>query len=925
MTVRHILCGAVAAAAALAGAVSRGEAQGVGERATTRAGAAPPTTATHAAHPIPVPSATAERATGAITLDARLDEAAWAAATPVTEFRQHDPRDGEPATERTEIRFLFDDGALYIGAKMYDRLGRDGVTTTVVRRDNHFNSDFIELVIDSYHDHLSRAFFYINPSGSRQDLLGIGTSCCDSGWDPVWDAATAITDEGWVAEIRIPFNQLRFSGEVEQTWGLQIRRFIQRTNEYVAWSWWGRSESGGPNRFGHLEGITINKRPRNLEVLPYTMAKSEHVRGAPGDPFNTGSVRSGAVGLDLKYLLTSNLTLDATINPDFGQVEVDPAVVNLSAFETFFSERRPFFVSGSGVFGYGGFNCFFCSNVSSLQAFYSRRIGRAPTGADLARADGHHADIPEATSILGAAKITGRTANGYTIGVMNAVTGSARARVQRPDGSRFTQEVEPLANYFVGRLRKDYQQGNLVVGAIATSTIRDLPEEFEPRLSRHAELVGTDVRYAWKNRMYTLMANVAVSNVVGDPAVIRARHLSSARFYQRPDRGAGSGGFFDTRLDSTATSMRGYGAYARLAKEAGDWMFETAMNVRSPGFETNDYSFLTSADYIWNNVNIFRAWTRPTSWYRRLNVIAGTQVQRNFDGDITSNTQSHIFAGGQTPQFWNWSAFYIGRASGLIDDRLLRGGPSVRSVGTGYVQASVSTDSRKSWQLNANPSYSWNSAGGWGNNFNLSTTLRPSTRVMVSLGPSFSTSRGKLQYVRAVGDPTAEEFGGRRYVLSDIRQRQFALDTRLNVTFSPRMTLELYAQPFLASGRYFDFKEFDRPRGETWGVFGRDRGTVTPVTNEAGRVTGYAIDPDGAGPAASFGVGNPDFNFRSLRGNAVFRWEYRPGSTVYFAWTQQRSDVASIGSFDFGRDQAALFDARPDNIFLVKASWWLAR
>ena len=267
---------------------------------------------------------------------------------------------------------------------------------------------------------------------------------------------------------------------------------------------------------------------------------------------------------------------------------------------------------------------------------------------------------------------------------------------------------------------------------------------------------------------------------------------------------------------------------------------------------------------------------------------------------------------------------FIYRPGDLLDDRLLRGSPSVRIPASGFYSAQLSTDSRKQWQVNVNPTASWNTEGGWGRNANLSLTLRPSTRITTTVGPTFGASRSKFQYVRAIADTTVAAFSGRRYVVSDLTQRQVAFDTRVNLTFSPTMTLEKYAQPFVASQHYHDFKEFDAPREGAYSVYGRDRGTIAAATAE-GRVTAYTIDPDGDGAANAFTIQNPDFNFRSLRGNAVFRWEYRPGSTLFVAWIQQRSDIATIGNFDVGRDQRALFDARPDNIFLVKASWWLAR
>lgn len=384
-------CG-IAALAILAPLIGSAQAAQAPAPAPAKVSSAPPAHRAAPRHEIAVPAARAVQRASSVALDGVLDDAAWQAATPVTDFTQTDPDEGKPASERTEVRFLFDNDALYVAARMHDSQGRAGVRTNLVRRDDNFNSDYFEIVIDGYHDHLSRAFFDVNPSGSKNDNIGIGNSCCDSGWDPVWEAATQITDDGWTAEIRIPLSQLRYDA-ANDTWGLQIRRWIQRRQELDQWSFWSKTESGGPSRFGHLEGLQLGDAGyKRLELLPYAVGKGSYLQHAAGDPFNTGHDQSGRVGLDLKYLLTSNLTLSATFNPDFGQVEVDPAVVNLSAFETFFPEKRPFFIEGSSIFGFGGVNCYFCSNVSSLQAFYSRRVGRAPTGGDLARNAGQYAD-----------------------------------------------------------------------------------------------------------------------------------------------------------------------------------------------------------------------------------------------------------------------------------------------------------------------------------------------------------------------------------------------------------------------------------------------------------------------------------------------------------------------------------------------------
>jgi hypothetical protein len=872
-------------------------------------------------HSTAVPSATAVKRSGAILLDGKLDDDAWKAATPITDFRQIDPHEGQPASQRTEVRFLFDDDALYVGAKMHDTAGAAGVMTRLVRRDANFDSDYFEIVIDGYHDHLSRAFFDINPSGSRDDQIGVGTSCCDSGWDPVWQAATHIDEDGWTAEIRIPFSQLRFSRDSVQTWGLQVRRFIKRNNEQDQWSWWGKTESGGPSRFGHLEGLRIPASSSHLELLPYVVSKSSSVAMTPGDPFNRHGRPTMRAGLDLKNRLTSNLTLDATFNPDFGQVEVDPAVLNLSAFETFFPEKRPFFVEGAQVFNFGGLNCNFCSNAEGMSAFYSRRIGRAPTGSSLALDANPYADIPDATTILGAGKITGRTSSGLTVGLLSALTGQANARVQSPTGTRFSQEVEPLADYSIARLNRDYLHGSLVVGGVLSGVVRDIDTTFAPRLARHAEMYGNDLYYAWHSQMYTLRAQAAVTNVSGDSRAILLRQLSSARYFQRPDRGAGSGGFLSNRLDSSATSLRGAGGYMRVAKETGDWFGEAQVNTRTPGYETNDYAFQQRADYIWFNGNIGRVWTKPTSWYRQIYAIVGGQTQNNFEGDNTQR-QIHGYWSEQTPNFWNVTTMYIGRPA-YVDERQLRGGPAVLTARTQTTEVDLSSDSRSKLIGNGGASYSWDDHGGFGPYFYVNASYRPVSNLSVTFGPSYGLSRNYSQYVTSVADSTATAFYGTRYVMSALTQKTLGLDTRLAVTMSPTMSLELYMQPFFASGNYTSFREYRAPRTNDVVVYGRDRGTISSAG--AGGGLTYTIDPDGAGPAKSFTLDNPNFTQQSLRGNAVFRWEYRPGSVVYVAWTQSRFANAAFGDFDFERDRTALMAARPDNIFLVKASWWVNR
>ncbi len=863
------------------------------------------------------PRLVAAERSGPIVLDGRLDEAAWAAATPATGFRQNEPNEGEPATQPTEVRVLYDDVALYIGARMYDSLGARGVRSYLSRRDQQNDGDYLEIIFDTFHDHSGRTVFQINPAGVKTDA-GQASNFADPSWDPIWEAAAAIDSLGWTAELRIPFAQLRFSRDTAQTWGMQIWRYVDRLNEYSMWSFWRKTESGGPTRFGHLEGVRVSERPRGIEILPYVVYRAAYVPISDdqrANPFVDESEYTARVGGDLKALLTSNLTLDLAVNPDFGQVEVDPAVVNLSAFETSFSEKRPFFVEGSGLFSFGGLNCFFCSNVSSMSLYYSRRIGRQPRGAP---PGGHeYLDRPDNTTILGAAKITGRTRGGYQIGLVDAVTKSEEADLAFSDGRREEREVEPLTNYFVGRVRKNFSAGRGFLGAIATSTVRRFREDYlRSTMPNHAEAVGVDWEMWWKNRTYRIMSNFAVSNVAGDPRVIDALQRASARYFTRPDRKHGDNGLFSDRYDPTLTSLRGYGGYLRASKDAGNWLFESAVNIRSPGFEVNDLAFLTRADYVWMNANLLRQWTKPTKHYRQAFVIVGGQQQYNYDGD-RNDLQFQIFEQVQLPNYW-WVTTFVMHRPETFEDRLTRGGPVVKRASEWFVIGNVNTDSRKRISVSLGPEVGWDADGGGRFSLFAGVRAKPASNILLSLEPSYSYRENKAQFVPggSFADTTANHFYDRRVVFADLEQRTLELGTRLNVTFTPTLTLELFAQPLIVSGDYEHFKEFVAPRTVEKRVFDATQISRTPEGD-------YILDPDRNANTPPLTFSNPDFNFRSLRGNAVMRWEYRPGSTIFLVWTQSRTSSESVGDFRFSRDRAALFEAKPNNVFLVKVNYWL--
>jgi hypothetical protein len=881
----------------------------------------------------PLPNASAAAVTGTITIDGKLDESAWAQATPITDFRQQQPNEGAKSSQRTELRVLYGPRALYIGARMYDSLGSRGIRAPLARRDqlldsngnngafNSLTTDKLIVILDPYHNHIDQAWFEINPVGVRGDQFN-----GDPSWDPIWEAATQIDSLGWTAEMRIPYSQLRFSRDSVQAWGMQIWRYTDRLNEQDMWSFRTKSEAGGAMYFGSLNGLVLEQQPRQLEILPYLESRQQFKFAQPGDPYHNSSYTSVSAGADMKYLLTSSLALDATVNPDFGQVEVDPATINLSAYETFYSEKRPFFVAGSSAFDFGNFSCNFCSNTSSLDIFYSRRIGRPPQLNPFVGNIANFADVPDNTTILGAAKITGRTKGGFTLGILDALTNRETARfIPAGGGPQQTQEVEPLSNYFVGRIKKDLNGGATTVGGAFTSALRQMSDTvISDRLRRRAEAGGIDFNHTWHQRQYSWIGSVLLSDVGGTSSVIDQTQQSSAHYFQRPDRRVTTDGLFDAKYNPAATSLQGYGFYTRLGKGGGNWFWETAQNWRSPGFETNDLSFLDRADYKWMNANVGRSWNTPGRWYRNAVLLGGGQQQFNYDGDKT-DLQTQIYGGAQFLNYWNLRSFVIHHPT-VLDDRLTRGGPVVMRTGYNYGEVEISTDARQRAVFDFDVSVA---KGIDSDTHTLSirpgVALKPAANVFISLTPSFSADEDPAQYVTVVTDPTATAFFGKRYVFAFLKARTLSLDTRVNWTFNPNLTLQLFAQPFIASGAYSSFREFAAPRTAHKVVYGQDIGTIvrTPATATSSAV--YTVDPDGTGAATPFSFGDPDFTFRSLIGNAVVRWEYRPGSTVFFVWTQSRTGNDPNGNFDFGTQRSALFRDRPTNVFQVKVNYWIGR
>ena len=858
----------------------------------------------------------ATRTSASINIDGKLNEAAWASAVPATDFTQSYPQVGAKATDPTEVRILYDDDALYVGVRMFDSQPKL-IAAQLARRDaTGIYSDWLHVMVDSYRDRRTSFRFSVNPRGVQKDVLEFDDrNGEDLNWDAVWQVATLVDSAGWTAEYRIPFSQLRFGSVpagVERLWGIQIMRDVARRNERDSWSPWKLTDPGFVSLEGDLAGIVDIPTPRRLEIMPYVSAKLTRAPGDPANPFYRSNDAKPSAGLDLKYGLPSGLTLTATANPDFGQVEVDPAVVNLSAYETFFPEKRPFFVEGANMFNIGSING--GPSYGSQQIFYSRRIGRSPQRFP----NGLFVDAPDATTILGAGKLTGKV-GAWSVGLLNAVTAKEEARVLDAASVRSTTAVEPLSNYFVGRVSRDFRAGNTILSFGGTAVNRDLGDTvFKSLLRSSADVGSLDFEHRWANKQWSLTGALSESRINGSRPVIRSAQLSSARYYQRPDADY-------LGVDTTANSLTGTSVKLGLNR-SGTWSFSATAKDLSPGFEVNDLGFMGRVDY--RNIGSGASYNNqePGKLFRSYSLFAGTNHAWNHAGDKIWTS----FFNQVTLNFTNlWNLYTGGEYDpSAIDDRLTRGGPRGRQPTKYGWWTEIITDLRKTVSYDVYGDYYGDVDHGYSKDLSVGVTVRPSSSINVNVSPGLSLYRNPIQYVRAATDAIATSTYGRRYVFGDLYQTTLSATTRVEWTLTPLLSLQLYAQPFASAGRFKAFKELATPATRNYNVYGRDNGsTVTPVTDPAtGKIVSYTVDPDGAvGLAPSFSIGNPDFRTHSLRGNAVVRWEYRPGSALFFVWQQERSDFLPFeGDFRTGRDTREIF-GRPSNVFLVKATYWFAR
>ena len=810
----------------------------------------------------PIPEATA------VKVDGELNDAIWQAVPPITEFRQREPREGAAPTFETEARVAYDATALYIAVQAFDS-DPSHIVGIRTRRDEGSPSDWISVLVDSFHDRRSAFEFEVNPAGVKQDSYWFNDTNNDQGWDAVWDVAVSRSERGWRAEFRIPFSQLRYRPSETSTFGLAIIRKIGRLNETVTWPLLSKSANGYVSSFGELGGLRLASAPKRLEVVPYMVADVTTQPGEPGNPLINTTDPDGSLGVDLKYALRPGLTLTGTINPDFGQVEADPAVVNLSAFETFFSERRPFFVEGGGIFSFD----VDCNDGNCSGLFYSRRIGRTPRGEPDVP-DGGHSTAPTQTTILGAAKLTGRIGN-FSVGALNAVTTDEDAVIA--NGTVQTrQTIEPLTNYAVVRARREFTNQSSL-GFMTTLTNRNL-DAATRFLPGEAYTGGLDADWRLGPK-YAIRGFLAGSTVHGDPNAIDELQRNNVHSFQRPD----SSGL---TYDPTRTSMNGYGGSASISKIAGErTVFSSNVGVKSPGFEINDVGFMQRADQRTMSNWMQIRYDKPSQkWLRSFRYNLNQWAGWNYDGDRLYsgiNVNAHaVFRnnwGTGTGGNINWQPF---------DDRATRGGPGVYGNAQRSIWAYLESDQRPAVSVGV---FTFNSTDGKGTTFHDASpnvSYRPSSFLKASLGLHWSQNTDQSQWVEATDDG--------RYVFARIYQQTVGIQTRLNYTVTPALSIQMYAEPFVSSGNYTGFKELVDGRSKSY------EGRYKP--------TDY--------------TGNPDFNYRSFRTTNVLRWEYKPGSTLFVVWQQGREDNVGYGDFNFNRDFGAVFDAPAKNVFLVKFAYW---
>jgi len=841
-------------------------------------------------------------------IDGYFNESVWDSVDWSGNFIQRAPHEGNTSTQKTQFKILYDDKYLYVAIRAFEN-EPSLICRRMSRRDG-FAGDWVEIHIDSYFDHRTSFGFTACASGALGDfIVSEDGKVWDINWNSIWYLETVIDELGWTAEIKIPFSQLRFGKKRTHVWGIQIMRYLVRENEESVWQYIPRNVTGWASLFGELHGLTGIRAQRQKEFLPYILARAESFQEEENNPFATGSSHDFQIGIDGKIGLSSDFTLDFAINPDFGQVEADPSEVNLTVFETFFEEKRPFFIEGRNIFSYPVTSAMWGSSYSSDTLFYSRRIGRTPHLYMYSDTESmYFADNPDITTILGALKITGKTKRGLSIGILEGLTAEEKARVE-DNGVRSEEIVEPLTNYFVARIQQDFHHGNTILGGMFTSTNREKSSPELDFLHRSAYTGGLDIYHRWFDNNYYFSSTSIISHVWGDPAALYETQTSSVHYFQRPDAQHLS-------VEEAKTSMTGHGGTLKGGKSSGGrFRFETGVTWRSPEIELNDIGYLRSADeiheWIWVGYHILDPFSVFNTFELNFNETSSWDFGReNLANSGNVNAQAHL------KNHWFTNAGFT-FTSDYISNTELRGGPSLKLPGDLALDFQIQTDNSKKikYSLGSNQSFGrQNTSKNQRYWFNI--LWRPIDALSVSLNPSVTKRFAELEYVATVANNENQD----RYIFADINQTTFSVSFRIDYCLTPEFSIQAYIQPFLSAGRYDNFKRITDPRArhfsDRFALFESDQMNI-------GLDETYFFD-ENSDNLVDYSVANPDFNVQYFISNMVIRWEYSPGSTIYVVWTQGREKVTQTGIFSFDNDLRELFSHHPHNVFLVKLNYWLS-
>jgi hypothetical protein len=827
-------------------------------------------------------------------IDGNLDDTCWNTGTWAGDYVQWIPTEGAKASHPTEFKILYDDNNLYVAFRAHDK-EPSKIQRRAGRRDA-FQGDMVGICFDSYHDHRTGFEFDITAYGQKIDNIITNPWNNDFNWNAVWTGKVGLEDSAWVAEMEIPLSQLRYSNEKEQVWGLHCWRWINRLQEESDWEPQSSTSPGMLYLFGELHGISGLKKSRRFELMPYAVGKLHTYEKQPGNPFaENGRSWSGTAGVDAKIGISSNFTVDLTVNPDFGQVEADPSVMNLTAFETFYEEKRPFFLEGKSIFDY---------DLDDMTLFYSRRIGHTPVFSP-SLDSGEYSRLPENTSILDALKLSGKTANGFSVGIMQSLTSREHATVATGEDDQRKISAEPYTNYIVGRVQQDYKQGNTVIGAIFTSTNRFISDDHLDFLCRSAYTGGVDLLHHWKDKKYYVDAKLMGSHVAGNETSIIALQRSSARYYQRPDASY-------LNLDSTRTSLSGSAGSIRIGRKSqGLWRYSTGIGWFSPGLELNDLGYMQVTDIIRQTNEISYFVNKPVSIFRTYSIGFNQGNHWDFGGrylvsDFELETRF---------EFLNkWAvAVHPGYQTQNLDTRLLRGGEAMLLPPAWRIYASINTDNAKRVYFGVDGSFS-NSIIESASDIDVNPGMIfcPLNTLRLVAGVSYAHHYNQLQYVGTVDFRMQK-----KYILGTIDQNTLGLVFRVDYSINPELSVQYYGSPFVSKGLFSEYKFVTNALSDNYPE------RFTTFLNSAKTSGNVLLDENNDG-SPDYSVPDPDFNFLQFRSNLVIRWEYRPGSVIYLVWSMDKTGGAEPLDLSLGKSMEHLGDVHSNNIFLVKFNYWFS-